>query len=48
MYSRSYGSIESERKTEGVSIPADYNGSLYAGKTERQEIRKKQEDFPPV
>ena len=47
MYSRSYGSIESERKTEGVSIPADYNGSLYAGKTERQEIRKKQEDFPP-
>ncbi len=46
MYSRSYGSIESERKSDGVSIPADYNGSLYPSKTERQEIRKKQEEFP--
>lgn len=46
MYSRSYGSIESERKNDGVSIPADYNGSLYAGKTERPEIRKKQEEAP--
>ena len=46
MYSRSYGSIESERKSDGVSIPADYNGSLYASKTERTEIRKKQEEPP--
>lgn len=29
MYSRSYGSIETERKIDGISIPADYNGSLY-------------------
>lgn len=34
MYSRSYGSIEGERKTDGISIPADYNGSLYAKKSE--------------
>lgn len=45
MYSRSYGSIESERKNDGVSIPADYNGSLYPPPTERQEFRKKQEEF---
>ena len=45
MYSRSYGSIESERKTEDVSIPPDYNGSLYPSKTERQEIRKKTEEL---
>ncbi len=46
MYSRSYGSIESERRSDGVSIPADYNGSLYTGKTERTEARKKQEEIP--
>ncbi|MBR7162185.1 MAG: hypothetical protein IKD07_07200 [Clostridia bacterium] len=46
MYSRSYGSIESERKPDGVSVPPDYNGSLYPNKTERQEIRKKQEEIP--
>ena len=47
MYSRSYGSIESERKPEGVSIPADYNGSLYPAKAERQELRKTKEEIPP-
>ena len=47
MYSRSYGSIESERKPESVSIPADYNGSLYPTKTERKEIRNAKDEFPP-
>ena len=47
MYSRSYGSVESERKTDGISIPADYNGSLYPSRTERKEPPKKQEYLPP-
>ena len=46
MYSRSYGSVESERKTEGISIPADYNGSLYPSRTERKEPPKKQDYLP--
>lgn len=46
MYSRSYGSMESERKTDGISIPADYNGSLYPSRTERKEPPKKQEYLP--
>ncbi len=46
MYSRSYGSIESERKTDGISIPADYNGSLYPGRTDTRETAKKQETAP--
>ncbi|MBQ3490739.1 MAG: hypothetical protein IJA86_09130 [Clostridia bacterium] len=47
MYSRSYGSIESEKKTESFAVPADYNGSLYPGRTEAREVRKKTEDLPP-
>ena len=47
MYSRSYGSVESERKTDGISIPPDYNGSLYPTLTERKEAPKKQEYLPP-
>lgn len=37
MYSRSYGSIETERKHEGISIPANYNGSLYSSAAGVQE-----------
>lgn len=29
IYSRSFGSIESEPKERNVSVPPDYNGSLY-------------------
>ena len=47
MYSRSYGSVESERKPESISIPPDYNGSLYSSRTERKDPPKKQEDLPP-
>lgn len=46
MYSRSYGSIENERKQEGFSIPADYNGSLYRPRTDRIEPPKKTEALP--
>ena len=45
MYSRSYGSIETDRKNDGISIPANYNGSLYASATGTQEAPKKSE--PP-
>lgn len=37
MYSRSYGSAESERKTDGISIPADYNGSLYPSRNGQKD-----------
>lgn len=47
MYSRSYGSSESERKTDGISIPADYNGSLYTGRTVPKESVKNKEEPPP-
>ena len=40
MYSRSYGSIEPERKNDVISIPADYNGSLYAKKAENNTQKK--------
>ena len=46
MYSRSYGSIEPDRKQDGFSIPADYNGSLYQPRTERNEPPKKKETLP--
>lgn len=39
MYSRSYGSIETEKKRDGISVPANYNGSLYAAPAEAQEAR---------
>ena len=45
MYSRSYGSIETDRKNDGISIPANYNGSLYASPAGAQELPKKSE--PP-
>ena len=45
MYSRSYGSIETERKNDGISIPANYNGSLYPSGRDTQEPLKKSE--PP-
>ena len=45
MYSRSYGSIETERKNDGISIPANYNGSLYAPTAGTKETQKKAE--PP-
>ena len=44
MYSRSYGSAESERKPDGISIPADYNGSLYPGRSTPKESAKNKED----
>lgn len=47
MYSRSYGSAESERKTDGISIPADYNGSLYPGRAIPKESVKNKEEPPP-
>ena len=47
MYSRSYGSSESERKTDGISIPADYNGSLYSGRSGSKEPVKSKEASPP-
>ena len=47
MYSRSYGSIETERKNDGISIPANYNGSLYASGRDTQEVQKKSEP-PPI
>ena len=46
MYSRSYGSIETERKTDGISIPANYNGSLYSSPHMTQEAPKKSEPPP--
>lgn len=46
MYSRSYGSIETERKNDGISIPANYNGSLYAPGTRSGENQKKPEPPP--
>ena len=46
MYSRSYGSIETERKTDGFSIPANYNGSLYSSPHSTQEAPKKPEPPP--
>ena len=46
MYSRSYGSIETDRKNDGISIPANYNGSLYASGRDTQEVPKKQEPPP--
>ncbi len=42
MYSRSYGSIETERKHDGISIPANYNGSLYASKGVQEAQAKEQ------
>ena len=45
MYSRSYGSIETDRKNDGISIPANYNGSLYTSRRDAQEPLKKLE--PP-
>ena len=46
MYSRSYGSIETERKNDGISIPANYNGSLYPPGSQDREERKKTEAPP--
>jgi len=46
MYSRSYGSIETERKTDGISIPANYNGSLYTSAPAPRENQKKSEQTP--
>lgn len=46
MYSRSYGSAESERKTDGISIPADYNGSLYSSRNGQKEPIKNREETP--
>ena len=46
MYSRSYGSIETDRKTDGISIPANYNGSLYPSGRDTQEPLKKSEPPP--
>ena len=43
MYSRSYGSIETEGKKEGLSIPADYNGNLYRGTKKTQTPPEKEE-----
>lgn len=46
MYSRSYGSIETDRKNDGISIPANYNGSLYTSGRDTQEPLKKSEPPP--
>ena len=46
MYSRSYGSIESDRKPEEFSIPPDYNGSLYRRQQPHSEPPKKTEVLP--
>ena len=46
MYSRSYGSIETERKNDGFSIPANYNGNLYSPPHATQEAPKKPEPPP--
>ncbi len=46
MYSRSYGSIESDRKLENFSVPADYNGSLYRRQTPSETPPKKTEALP--
>ena len=46
MYSRSYGSIEAERKNDGISIPANYNGSLYPAGMQTEQEKKKTESSP--
>ncbi len=46
MYSRSYGSIETERTNDGISIPANYNGSLYSSAPVTKESPKKSEPPP--
>lgn len=46
MYSRSYGSIETDRKHDGISIPANYNGNLYPSGRDIQEPVKKSEPPP--
>jgi hypothetical protein len=46
MYSRSYGSIETDRKNDGISIPANYNGSRYPSGTVTAEATKKSEPPP--
>ena len=46
MYSRSYGSIETDRKHDGISIPANYNGSLYTSGRDTQDPMKKSEPPP--
>ena len=51
MYSRSYGSIETSGKNDGISIPANYNGSLYASGTGQGAVKKsepppKKEEVP--
>ncbi len=46
MYSRSYGSIETDRKNDGISIPANYNGSLYASGRDTKDVLKKSEPPP--
>ena len=40
MYSRSYGSIETPGKSDGISIPANYNGSLYASGAGQSTVKK--------
>ena len=46
MYSRSYGSIETEKKPDSISIPANYNGNLYSPRAEDQKIQKNAEPSP--
>ena len=43
MYSRSYGSIETEGKKESLSIPADYNGNLYRSTKKTQTLPEKED-----
>ena len=50
IYSRSYGSIESDKITKGFTVPPDYNGSMYA--EQKQPVYQapepeKQEAPPP-
>ena len=46
MYSRSYGSIETEKKHDSISIPANYNGNLYPPAVNTREPQTKSENPP--
>lgn len=50
IYSRSYGSIESDQTKRGFTVPPDYNGSMYA--EQKQPVYQapepeKHENLPP-
>ena len=47
MYSRSYGSIESDKKHDSISIPANYNGNLYSQTAHTREAQAQSKSETP-